>query len=97
MSISYERAYILLEVTEKCAQHSGKLNSLGGAALSELLAMNEEVRAEAAAKAKAQAEKDAAVAQAAAQAQAADIEAKNGETPKAIPSSSSPTLAERRL
>lgn len=49
----FERARLLLEITERIALHSGKLTAIGSAAMAELMKINEEFRQEAVAKAEA--------------------------------------------
>lgn len=39
-----DRVTKLLEIVERCSGHSGKLNSIANAAMSELLEINKEVR-----------------------------------------------------
>lgn len=47
------RAKMLLEITERAALHSGKFTAITGAAMDELLRINEELRQDAMAKAEA--------------------------------------------
>lgn len=48
-----ERARMLLEITERATLHGGKLAAITGAAINELLQINEELRQDAMAKAEA--------------------------------------------
>lgn len=59
--VDWRHVEILLNVAEKCTGHTGKLSSLMSAAIKELLAINDEVKADAVAEAEAakQAEIDA--------------------------------------
>lgn len=82
MDIDYDRVSALLNIVEKAAGHSGKLGALSNAAQSELLALNEKIRTEAA--------KAAAAATAAAQPKV--IEPEDGDTdPDSTPRPSSKT------
>lgn len=85
-----EEVAALLEVVEKCAGHSGKLNAIANEAMGRLLEINEECRkqgAERAAKAAAEREEaDAESARLAAEQADADAETVDDDGPKAIPS-----------
>jgi hypothetical protein len=48
MDVDYEEISNLLNIVDKCAGHSGKLNSISNVAMSELLGINEKIRADAA-------------------------------------------------
>lgn len=48
MDVDYEEISNLLNIVDKCAGHSGKLNSISNVAMNELLGINEKIRADAA-------------------------------------------------
>lgn len=48
-----QRAYLLLEIAEKCTGHSGKLSNLQSLAIGELISINADIKAQATADAKA--------------------------------------------
>lgn len=89
MKIDLEYASTLLNIVDRCAGHSGKLNSISNFAMQELLDMNEAIRKESMERQAAEDEKRAAQ-EAETQRQASlDLQ------PKAIPSN--PTVVERKV
>lgn len=48
MDVDYEEISNLLNIVDKCAGHSGKLNSISNVAMNELLGINEKIRVDAA-------------------------------------------------